>query len=130
MEFFCGQPQEVVFAHHTHSPVSLSQSTELCQPALRNVIYGIVNMNVERGRTRTHYYRVRPQMAHRKWKGTKQLPSMLPGPAMPGCRLVSFHFLWAILWPHPICFDLLRQPVTAPFGARFADPTSFFYICP
>ena len=27
-------------------------------------------------------------MAHRKWKDTKQLPSMLPGPAVTGCCLV------------------------------------------
>ena len=33
------------------------------------------------------------RMAHRKWKETKQLPSMLPGPAVPGCCLVSFYFL-------------------------------------
>ena len=38
-------------------------------------------------------------MAHRKWKEIKQQPSMLPGPAVPGCCLFSFHFLWAI---HPI----------------------------
>ena len=38
-------------------------------------------------------------VAHRKWKKIKQQPSMLPGPALPGCCLVSFHFLWAI---HPI----------------------------
>ena len=37
------------------------------------------------------------RMAHRKWKETKQLPSMLPGPAVPGSWLVSFHILWAIL---------------------------------
>ena len=36
-------------------------------------------------------------MAHRKWKETKQRPSMLPGPAVPGSCLVSFHILWAIL---------------------------------
>ena len=36
---------------------------------------------------------------HRKWKEIKQQPSMLPGPAVPGCCLISFHFLWAI---HPI----------------------------
>ena len=35
--------------------------------------------------------------AHRIWKEIKQQPSMLPGPAVPGCCLVSFHFLWAIL---------------------------------
>ena len=35
-------------------------------------------------------------MAHRKWKESKQQPSMLPGPAVRGCCLISFHFLWAI----------------------------------
>ena len=35
----------------------------------------------------------------RKWKESKQHPSMLPGPGVPGCCLISFHFLWAI---HPI----------------------------
>ena len=38
-------------------------------------------------------------MSHRKWKETKQDPSMLPGPAVPGSCLASFHFRWAI---HPI----------------------------
>ena len=33
------------------------------------------------------------------WKEIKQQPCMLPGPAVPGCSLISFHFLWAI---HPI----------------------------
>ena len=37
------------------------------------------------------------RMAHRKRKETKQQPSMLPGPAVPGSCLVSFHILWAIL---------------------------------
>ena len=34
------------------------------------------------------------RMAHRKWKKFKQQPSMLPGSAVSGCCLVSFHFLW------------------------------------
>ena len=34
-------------------------------------------------------------MAHRKWKESQQQPSMLPGPAVPGSCLASFHF-------HPI----------------------------
>ena len=38
-------------------------------------------------------------MTHRKWKESKQQPSILPGSAVSGCYLVSFHFLWAI---HPI----------------------------
>ena len=42
------------------------------------------------------------RMAHRKWKETKQQPSLLPGPAVPGCSLVSFHFLWAILCPQAV----------------------------
>ena len=37
------------------------------------------------------------RMAHRKWKESKQQPSMLSGPAEPGSCLVSFHILWAIL---------------------------------
>ena len=32
-------------------------------------------------------------MSHRKQRETKQQPSMLPGPAVPGCCLVSFRFL-------------------------------------
>ena len=41
-------------------------------------------------------------LPHRKWNETKQQPSMLLGPAVTGCYLVSFHFLWAILWPHTV----------------------------
>ena len=37
------------------------------------------------------------RMANRKWKETKQLPSMLPGQAVPGYCLLSFYILWAIL---------------------------------
>ena len=37
------------------------------------------------------------RMAHRKWKETKQQPSMLPVLAVPGCCLISFHIMWAIL---------------------------------
>ena len=42
------------------------------------------------------------RISHRKWKETNQQTSMLPGPAVPGCCLVSFRFLWAILRPHPV----------------------------
>ena len=41
-------------------------------------------------------------MSHRKWKETKQQPSMLPGPAVPGCCLVSFHFLCCILYSRSV----------------------------
>ena len=37
------------------------------------------------------------RIAHRKWIETKQQPSMLLGPAVPGSCVVSFHILWAIL---------------------------------
>ena len=54
------------------------------------------------------------RMAHRKWKETKQLPSVLSGPAVPGCSLFSFHFLWVILCPQPVlwlnfCFDVNKR---------------------
>ena len=52
------------------------------------------------------------RLAHRKWKETKQQPSMVSGPAVPGCCLVSFHFLWAILCP---------QAVLRPFSASLAS---------
>ena len=42
------------------------------------------------------------RMAHRKRKETKQQPSLLPGPAVPGCSLISFYFLWAILCPQAV----------------------------
>ena len=46
----------------------------------------------------TNYFRVIVlRMAHRKWKETKLQLSMLLGPAVLDCCLVSFHFLWAIL---------------------------------
>ena len=49
------------------------------------------------------------RMAHRKWKETKQQTSMLPGPAVPGCCLVSFHFLWAILCPQAVL--VMQKPL-------------------
>ena len=42
------------------------------------------------------------RMDRRKWKETKQQPSMLPGPAVPGSCLVSLQLLWAILWPRTV----------------------------
>ena len=56
---------------------------------------------------RTNYTACGHKMAQRKWKETKQHPSLLPGPAVPGCSLVSFHFLWAILCPQAVhkCVD-------------------------
>ena len=42
------------------------------------------------------------RIANRKLKETKQLPIMLPGPAVPGSSLVSFYFLLAILCPQAV----------------------------
>ena len=47
---------------------------------------------------------------HRKWRETKQQPSMLPGPAVPGCCLVSFDFLWA---GHPVAAPATHRNVTS-----------------
>ena len=45
-------------------------------------------------------------LPHRKWKETKQHPSMLPGPAVPGSCLVSFHFLWGqTIYAHCILYS-------------------------
>ena len=44
------------------------------------------------------------RMTHGKWRETKQQPSMLPGPAMRGCCLVSFCFLCDIHSIHFIYF--------------------------
>ena len=52
----------------------------------------------------------RHRMAHRKWKETKQQPSMLPGPAVSGCCSIFFHFLWAILCPQAVQYRHLTQP--------------------
>ena len=41
-------------------------------------------------------------MSHRKQRETKQQPSMLPGPAVPGCCLVSSHFLCDIHYIHSV----------------------------
>ena len=37
-------------------------------------------------------------------KETKQQPGTAGPGNMIGCCLVYFHFLWAILWPHPVLF--------------------------
>ena len=60
-------------------------------------------------------------MADRKWKETKQQPSMLPGPAVPGCSLVSFHFLWAILCPQAVLISD-EKFCSLPFAVLPEDP--------
>ena len=41
-------------------------------------------------------------MSRSKQRETKQQPSMLPGPTVPGCCLVSFRFLCDIHSNHPV----------------------------
>ena len=67
------------------------------------------------------------RMAHRKWKESKQQTSMLPGPAVPGCCLLSFHILWVILCPQDLslCWGykkFLYGPETARKKAGFTQP--------
>ena len=42
-------------------------------------------------------YSARAEDGPQEMERIKQQPSMLPGSAVPGCCLHSFHFLWAIL---------------------------------
>ena len=65
---------------------------------------------------------------HRKWRETKQQPIILPGPAVPGCCLVSLHFLCYILcsrsvrseyvWLSGLSEKTLPQIVWIPVGER------------
>ena len=63
------------------------------------IVNVIESSNVISSRLKVNFYRTKPwtlqpaDIAHRKWKETKLHPSMLPGPAVPGSCLVSFHFL-------------------------------------
>ena len=61
------------------------------------------------------------RMAHRKWKETKHQPSLLPGPSVPGCSLVSFHFLWAILCPQAVLksYELSKRAAPKPDGGTY-----------
>ena len=45
-------------------------------------------------------------LPNRKWKETKQQPSMLPGPAVSDCYLVSFYFLWGKLSMRTVCVSV------------------------
>ena len=64
-------------------------------------------------------------MSHRKWNETKQQPRMLPGPAVPGCCLISFHFLWAI---HPIRPVLTLQGVQLDFSPEIEVPYMVYAV--
>ena len=47
-------------------------------------------------------YSARAEDGPQEMERIKQQPRLLPGPAVPGCSLVSFHFLWAILCPQAV----------------------------
>ena len=48
-------------------------------------------------------------MAYRKWKETKVHPGTAGPGNMLGCRLVSFHFLLAILCPQAVVYYISRR---------------------
>ena len=60
----------------------------------------------------TEVYRWMEWMSHRKRRETKQQPSMLPGPAVPGCCLVSFRFLCNIHSIHSVINSLKVEKAT------------------
>ena len=59
-------------------------------------------------------------MSLRKRRETKQQPSMLPCPAVPGCCLVSFHFLCDIHSIHSV-----YQPTTQAYRKMFSQPLAW-----
>ena len=64
-------------------------SSSICLSSRQTVVFFLISANFQCSDTTACGHR----MAHRKWKETKQQPCLLPGPAVPGCSLVSFHFL-------------------------------------
>ena len=73
-------------------------------PALvsRNLFERNLHFRVDIGfRTNTEWMEC---MSHRKRRETKQQPNMLPSPAVPGCCIVSFHFLCDIHSIHSVLF--------------------------
>ena len=60
-------------------------------------------------------------MSHRKRRETEQQPSMTPVPAVPGCCLVSFHFLCDIHSIHSVC-KLLYVMQSALVGTNTIHP--------
>ena len=52
-------------------------------------------------------------MSHRKGRETKQQPIMLPGPAVPGCSLVSFRFMWDMHSIHSVQIVIMDHSVQA-----------------
>ena len=57
-------------------------------------------------------------MSHRRWKETKQQPGTAGPSNMLGCCFVSFHFLWPIVWPHPVVLKGTR-------GVKFMETFLF-----
>ena len=68
------------------------------------------------------------RMAHRKWKEMKQQPGMLPGPAVPGCCLVSFHFLWGKLSTRTV-YQCAPFPPPCRYLASTCEGVSFLFLC-
>ena len=98
------------------------QTTEVVMWQLASQIVPIITVRVD-------------SLPHRKWKEVKQQPSMLPGPAVSGSCLVSFHFLWGKLSTRTVQYltvqrsTLLRPPPSPqlPFSLPFLS-VSLFHI--
>ena len=67
-------------------------------------------------------------LPHRKWKETKQQSGMLPGPAVPGCCLVSFHFLWGKLSTRTV-YQCAPFPPPCRYLASTCEGVSFLFLC-
>ena len=83
----------------------------------RRLAWRKVNTAREGGEIHSVRYHLHGKWLHRKWRETKQQPSMLPGPAVPGCCFVSFHFVCYI---HHSCtvdiFERLENHPKIPSG--------------
>ena len=55
-----------------------------------------------------------------------QQPRLLPGPAVPGCSLICFHFLWVTLCPQAV-YNIKRNGVISSFDIILGTFRVFFY---
>ena len=107
----------------SHSTYQYSiQENTLCTHLWDRTCEGIGACMTEKQRTELMEW-----MSHRKRRGNKQQPSMLPLPAGPGCCLVSFHFLCDIHYIQSVAVTNLLDSYAAELvpslplrdGARF-----------
>ena len=97
LSFLLAQQSRSQMTWHLHRPNSLHQHRATMVKGNTH-LFELVTFEID---IISHYRRLTTvrvdSLPHRKWKKTKQQRNMLPGPAVPGCCLVSFHFLWGKL---------------------------------